>query len=165
VDVKVYTLDPVSRAAEPPFLVGRTSDGAPVVLGLYGWEVVGLWFTADGSLRELRVRPFTPDENADPEVDYDVFEETCRIRREWAGEVGLLPGAIRVRRFILGQYKIGVLDLPNHLEEYRDDPTLIPPAERVKWEARLAAWQADGRFVLYWLKEHYMAADGRMLST
>jgi hypothetical protein len=160
-----------------------TCRGEQVVMGPYGSALVACFFSAAGVLLRVEERPQSQAERSqDPEQDA-VYVEILRqggtsslepgrmlealawARRpmrqawDWARELGVEFGAVRVRRFALPDKLIGIED-GNQLAEQGIWEDSCDSAE--EW---LRGWLGAGSFVFWWARDLWVDGEGRVFAT
>jgi hypothetical protein len=125
---------------------GTLPDGTQVLMKGDGDVTYGLWFTADGWLREVRVR----------------FCDVCRpenppaVRRRlgaealfaWQDEIGARPGVIRVRKFSVSRPVCVHIDNRLAWMEASLAGDGMWPLE--EWKEDIDDWDQQQQFVLNW---------------
>jgi hypothetical protein len=85
--------------------------------------------------------------------------------RAWEREHGLMPGPIRVRRFFLDRYGLGIRDLPSEMREVAENPSQFCGEEYATVWEDIAAWVGSGQFVFLCNGDYFMDRDGRVVSS
>ncbi len=156
-----------------------TLHGQPVLVGPYEGLLVACFFGPDGALRGVERRPQKAAPIPDPGRDalyLGIMREAARdplhppprclealawcnrpvrLAWEWAEELGVGFGPVRVRRFALPGERIGIED-GNRRYEGRE------PEEG---GGTLDGWLAGGCFVLWWSRDLWVGGDGRVFAT
>jgi hypothetical protein len=156
-----------------------TIRGAPVLVGPYEGPLVACLFGPDGALRGVERRAQKAEPTPDPARDalyLDILREAARdplhppprclealawynrpvrLAWEWAEEMGVAFGPIRVQRFALPGKRIGI-EAGNRLYEGRE-----PEAGG----GTLEGWLAGGCFVFWWSRDLWVGEDGRVFAT
>jgi len=84
---------------------------------------------------------------------------------DWKAEVGFETKPIRIRKFYLDRYQLGIADLPSGMQEAVDSPDEFDEEELEMVMADIDGWLKDGQFVLKWGNEYYMNAAGEVESS
>ena len=158
-----------------------TLRGEPVLVGPYEGELLACFFGYDGALRGVKRRPQKSKPTPDPERDalyLGIMREAViepgrvhipprylealawhtqpvRLAWEWAEELGVAFGPVRVRRFALPCKRIGIED-GNRIYEGRE------PEEG---DGTLGEWLAGGCFVFWWSRDLWVGENGRVFAT
>jgi hypothetical protein len=145
-----------TEGGEAAYYAGRLPDGSQALMGPYddGRSVLLARFDADGALAEERTRPVPGGR-----------ETAWREALAWQRELGWRPGPIRVRKFMLPEHHAYLAEGPREVIIGKFDPYYYPdPEVRQRLLADVAAWEAQGNFVLWWwTNDYYLGPDGRPL--
>ena len=165
------------------FLAG-TRGGEQVLVGPYGPSLVACFFGPAGDLLRAEERPQnraerTPDPERDamylgilrqaaenlhdpPERAVEAlawFDRAMRQAWDWARELGVEFGTVRVRRFALPDKLIGIED-GNRLAEEGIWEDSCDSAEG--W---LRKWLGEGNFVFWWARDLWVDGAGEVFAT
>jgi hypothetical protein len=160
-----------------------TCRGEQVLLGPYDPSLVACFFNPSGILLRVEERPQSPAAPApNPERDpmyleilrqaaqnpHDPgrvleagawFDRPMRQAWDWARELGVQFGPVRVRRFALADKRIGIED-GNRLAEMGIWKDSCDSAE--EW---LRNWLGAGHFVFWWSRDLWVDGEGRIFAT
>lgn len=136
------------------FRAGRTPSGQQLLFGKQGDDLVLLRFSAVGDFIGYEIR-----EAPDPKSKGD------RELEAWMEEIGFAADGIDVRRFNLPDRAIGIVDVPQYLQEYIDSPNSFPDARRRHLDGRVKEWLASESYVLLWDEEYELSGDGEIEAT
>ena len=156
------------RPGPPEFYCGTSADGRQVMMGIRSSkEMVALFFDQDGSLVStgLRKLPEEPWVSGLNPYDSEFVAKVDASIGQWQQEMHFRPGMIKVKHF---EWEgMSIVDLPEHFAEFLADPVSFAPdeEEREKWMEEVRQWRREDRFVLWWVKEFWMDADGNIEST
>ena len=179
------------RSYGDDFLTGETDDGRRVLMGLLAPNLVAvffdpdgryvscetreltmlpprmgatgvLWETADGTESVSGVRP-GPFQLSDPAFRTSFSNDLDRLKRD----IGFTKGPIHVQQFDVDGDSVGIDLLPEHLAEFKENPTAVAHNDEEQGRLRksLADWETAGSFVLWWAKDYWCSADGEVEST
>lgn len=164
------------------FIAG-TCGGEQVLVGPYDPDVVACFFSPSGVLLRTEERPQSQLEiMPDPERDamyLEIIRQAARnpldpgrmlealawVNRpmrqawDWARELGVEFGRIRVRRFSLPDKRIGIED-GNRLAAQRIWTDTCDSGE--EW---LQKWLGAGHFVFWWSRDLWIDREGRIFAT
>ena len=169
---------------------GKTDDGRQVLMGLLCPELIAVFFDAAGDFLQVEPRALTqlPPRQGVVRVSWETtagvqslegirpgpyqmydptFEETlARDLAAWKREIGFQEAPITVREFFLDDHFLGIRRLPDHLQEFRNNPESVADIEeRREMEDRIREWESLDQFVLWWGKDYYLSRDGDVEST
>jgi hypothetical protein len=169
VDERLYTLRTDGHDdGDASFYTCRQADGTQLLLGAPGLEVLAVRFSPEGDFLALERRPLGVTREAleqeirtsFPDLDRSfVWQRACRALdekteaqlRAWRAELGASPGPIRVKRFHLEGYRVGIDPYFDFQLELLEDPESIPDEqERAEELEALRRWEARGAFVFWW---------------
>jgi hypothetical protein len=141
--------------------------GKLVLLGNTVHEIVAHWFDIAGRFIGLERFRMAVDPPTFPGTTiYRTGSEYQRqVDAEMAGlktQLGFQPSDIRVYAF--ESEEATIRDLPGDYERFLESPESADPEEQKHYPRHIAAWRAEGCFVLNWYEEHWLAADGRVIS-
>jgi len=162
-------LFPVNSYADD-FVTGVCDGGRQVVMGLLCPHVVAYFFDRDGFLLGDEHRPWNHPAPRMPSGPYQIYDKAFRTTladqiQEWQQSVGYIACPILVRAFLDPQHPVGITLLPDHLDLPEDELQELSAEEREDTELEREEWLAAGRFVWWWAKDYWSAADGKILST
>jgi hypothetical protein len=112
-------------------------------------DVVVVSFTADGRISQLRSPPGLPIDEASGFFSTKDDE----ILREWLRQVGFQPGLIKVKRFMLPQYHIGIRDVAPSYTSVLLNANVHSQEELLLAQREVEHWSNQGLFELS-LNEH-----------
>ena len=139
---------------EIPFRTGYLLDGSQLLISRYGSEALAIHFSKEGELLGCDSYSIGPNlEIPDEQVDA-IFEQ-----------LGITPGTICVRKFVLPEYEIEIRNIPDYLQDYIDDPSLFDEEDAPHLEESIANWNQRGSFVIIWGNDYYMDSEGGIEST
>lgn len=75
------------------------------------------------------------------------------------------PGTISVKKFFLPELWLGIRDLPDHYQEFLDQPENANEEERHYYPKEIDAWRECGNFVLWWNEDYDLNEDGELESS
>lgn len=75
------------------------------------------------------------------------------------------PGTISVKPFFLTELWLGIQNLPDHYQEFLDDPDNANEDERHYYPKEITGWLECGNFVLWWNEDYYLNEDGELESS
>ncbi|QEH34887.1 hypothetical protein OJF2_34320 [Aquisphaera giovannonii] len=159
---RLYTL----RCGQGYFETGLDSGGQ-VLLGNTVREIVAHRFDMEGRFLGLeRSRmdvdpprlPGTTIYRTDGEYHRAVEAEMAAYKER----IGFRPADIRVRAF--ESEEACIAELPGEYERYLESPDEVDPGEGEELVRAIAAWRAEGRFVLDWCVDYWISADGEVLA-
>ena len=137
------------------FNTGRLADGTQILMGQQWSELVSVEFDAAGNYLRTATRDF----------DQSDEDELSVSTRSIQAEIGLIPGAISVKRFSLPERHIGIRDLPDHYQDVLDRPEDFNEEQRRELLEDIRQWQEAGDFVLEWDEDYYFSRDGELTSS
>jgi hypothetical protein len=79
--------------------------------------------------------------------------------------LGLRNECIRVNRFSLPQYSVGIQDVSEDLEKYVLDPNSHDISQQHDLEATLQAWKEESLYVFWWGEDLYVDNEGLVSSS
>jgi len=173
------------------FYTGTIADGRQVLMGLLCPKLVAVFFDADGNLLQVESRPLSrlpPRQGAigvswetdvgvlslegvrpGPYQVYDPHFQAALTRdlAAWKREIQFQDAPITVREFFLDDRFLGIRRLPDHLQEFKENPDNVAKdeEERRGLEDRIREWESLGQFVLLWGEDYWMSRDGDVEST
>jgi hypothetical protein len=161
-----------------------TCCGEQVLVGPYGPSLLACFFGPAGDLLRIEERPQSQAEHTpDPESDAMYlgimrqaaenprdppvravealawFNPAMRQAWDWAREVGVEFGTVRVRRFVLPDRLIGIEDGNRLAEEGIWEDTCDSAEE---W---LGKWLGKGNFVFWWARDLWVDGEGKIFAT
>ncbi len=137
-----------------PFRAGHLRDGNQVLLSRFGSDAIDIRFSRNGEFLGY-------DRHAvGPETDVPDSAIDAVLNR-----VGITPGVIRVRAFVLPEYGIEIRDMPEYLQEFLDASEDFPAERASHLKEAVADWVRSGSFVLVWGEDYEINADGEVEST
>ena len=152
------------------YYTGTTTSGFQVLAVLYYPSVIMLVFDQDGNF--IRASEVSLSQTTRYSVEqhgfYDGFLQrgAQEIESHLQGQ-GLIKGRIRVKRFFLPEYNIGIRDFPESFTQTLQDPLHYSAEELEIAQAELKRWAADGLFEL-WLNadsNRWIDLSGRIQSS
>jgi hypothetical protein len=75
------------------------------------------------------------------------------------------PGTIFVKSFFIEEMWFGVDDLPDHYQEFLDDPANATAEEHLHYPEEIRVWQENGDFVLWCNEDYYLNKSGELVSS
>ena len=75
------------------------------------------------------------------------------------------PGTIAVKKFFVSDHWIGITDLPEHYQEFLDEPQSAAEEERLNYPEEIAAWRSSGEFVLWFNEDYFLNENGELESS
>jgi hypothetical protein len=145
---------------EDPFYyyTGVTSCGLQVLAVLYYPSIVTVLFDTDGNLLSVSERLLP--ESTRSTVDQCGFTEAFLSGEDRAiishlQELGFTRRPIRVKRFFLPQYHIGITDFPEVFRSMLEQPSRFTAEERNTAENELQRWSIEGLFELWLNPDSY----------
>ena len=72
------------------------------------------------------------------------------------------PGTISVKEFFIPGQWIGIKELPDHYQEFLDEPKSSTEDERLDYPEEIAQWRADGSFVLWFNEDYFLNEEGEL---
>lgn len=141
------------------FHAGVVADKRQAIMGLLCPNVVAVFFDPLGDFLEAQQRrlPFMGSKGP-----YDIYDARVgQHLRSWQEALGFRPRVVRVRRFSLPEWGVGIDDLPTHYLEFLENPDEFPEID----VEMIRAWQEAGQFVFWWAKDYWMDRSGRVEST
>lgn len=126
---------------------GIISSGEQILVVLFFPTILALRFSANGELVGLMsVSGF-------PSQSIGVFSQQDDERlQDWLKDIGFRPSLIRIKRFFLPEYNIGISDLSQMFKKYLLHPNQFDRDEVDFAERESQRWSAKGLFEL-WLNE------------
>ena len=105
-----------------------------------------------------------------PLVEFDRNGNLLAVHTEETGSsdfnpLRFLPGTIAVKKFFISDQWIGIRELPEHYQEFLDEPQNATEEERLHYPDQIAAWQAAGDFVLWCNEDYYLNQEGELVSS
>jgi hypothetical protein len=162
---KLYTIQCSARC----FQTGRSSRDEQVLVGLVADGLVAVFFSPRGDF--LRAEHRNVDlPPAAGQSDYKQWEAESALLwaafDSWADELGLVYGDIKVERFWLDKWSIGIEDLPDCFRRFLRNPLSIKDEKQQKqWQDDIAEWRREENYILWWRAEYWMAKDGHVFAT
>ncbi len=142
------------QAGEGYFDAGVLPDGRQVLMAAFYDATFAIVFGADGTFLEYLERPNATHAPNKPAL------------RAWQQELGFSPHLINVEQFFVEDRGVGIDDLPDHYQEFLDDPEREPDAdERAELERGIREWTKQGCFVLYWGNDLWLDSSGHVTSS
>lgn len=144
----MYFLQPNSHHL---IYTGRIGAAQQFLAAHYDKLFITVIFDAEGDLRDVIEQPLV-EINRDNPLDF--------LENKFSN-MSLTIEAIKVKRFSLENYRIGVQDFPDDVEEYLRDKDKYDYSEdeRSEFEAELAMWKEGTDFV-FWC-----ASDGLIIAS
>lgn len=140
------------------FAVGR-SNSTQALFGEIGESFVWCLFTPFGDLMRSgscsAKLPHAPNLTA----AYAAFEEACTHFRH---QHGLVDEGIKVKRFFVPEFDVGICDLPEGFDEDLCNPSVEVSAETVEF---LADWKRDELYVFWWGGSFFVDSTGYVTSS
>lgn len=139
-------LFPIRSAPERYFYAGHLPEGrqALIARSVYG-QMIAAIFDSGGNLmqvihQELPSPPVLPDSSQIREVDEDDFQEY--LQRQF----GFSPGVVRIKEFRVPQEMFAVYHLPQHYQEFLEDPNspAFDDEEREAFPGLIRQWNEWG---------------------
>lgn len=141
------------------FTAGVDGRGRQALMGAQLPEVVTVFFNESGDYLETVAKTIAPRPGEDDDAAAD------RTLEEVQSAIGLAPATIFVKKFRLGDRWIGIEDLPEHYQEFLDNPEEFDEREKVDYPEDIRQWISDGAFVLWWCEDFYLDKDGDITSS
>src|SRR5262249_51543588 len=134
------------------YWAGFTANGDQVFVTVLLPHFLVTSFGRDGDLIRAEVRMLHPNTltRAEQSGIRDVLgAEDDLAMSTYLKSIGFRDGVIRVKRFFLSAYCVGIVDFAKHLEQILEDPTKYDADERAVAHQALVSWQRDGIFELW----------------
>jgi hypothetical protein len=170
---------------------GRTPQGQTVIAFAGYYDVVTVYFAADGKMLQHTTVPWTrphvaPEEDTLESRAEAIDQEHDLIRAYLKANGVATIETVQVQRFWVPGEPIGITEYPSYLEsvvepeerQYTEvDPALLPPYESImltsearpeelaKLREALERWRASGDFILHHGNDYYCHADGYIHSS
>lgn len=146
------------------YYTGVTSDGFQALLVLYYPSVITLLFDSDGNLVEVSETPLSESMQREAERYgfYDTFlQEGAERKILWHIEQrGFKQEPIKVKRFFLPQYHIGIEDFPEGFREILLQPSHYSTEDLLLAENASNRWLSEGMFELWLNPDSYRWIKG-----
>jgi hypothetical protein len=145
------------------YYAGQTKEGNQVLMGVQLPDIVAVEFSAAGELLHVLSRRIAldPPQNT---LDLDSSEVREALDAQQS-ELGFVPGTIAVRKFFLPDLWIGIADLPEHYQDVIDRPEDYDKERLQELQGDIQTWLDGGDFVLYWVEDYYLNAQGELESS
>jgi hypothetical protein len=154
------------RLQSADFVTGTCADGRQAVMGLLCPNLVTFFFTASGAPGDKRRDACDP---APPQNGgaYQIYDRAfvAGFKKQlaaWQKRLGFVEGPVLLESFFDDESYVGIVDLPDHLEDMGWATNLD---ERRALEAERQRWIERGAFVFYWAKDYWMSREGEVEST
>jgi hypothetical protein len=134
-------------------ITAGTAGNRQVLLAGTADGILSIFFDGDGNLVETVLTAFSG--RGDPERDFTRWEE----------QLGFTAQPIRIMRFSIPEYGIGIADLPAGMRECLEHPRRFTEKERGMILEDIQTWLSTGQFVLQWREEFYMNSRGQVISS
>jgi hypothetical protein len=134
-----------------------------IVTGLIGDRQV-LVFPLRGAFLMLR---FSKDGNMldSTQQSVPVPSAAAQIRADWLAAQGFKSRSIKVKRFYLPEFNLGIKQIPDSMREALEEPEQFHPDELEQIYHDIPGWIEDGLFVLCWNEDYYADANGKVISS
>lgn len=173
------------------FLTGETNDGRLVLMGLLCPKLVAVFFGSDGRYASCENYDLTmlpprigvtgvswETDKGTESIDgiqpgsYQIYDPAFRKSfvhdlDQFKRLIGFTERAIRVQQFHVDAQGIGIDLLPDHLAEFKENPTAVAEDEddHNDLQESLDEWENAGNFVLWWAKDYWFGPEGEVEST
>jgi hypothetical protein len=145
------------------FTAGVDGQGRQVLMGiLFGAtspEVVAVFFDRLGDYLGSLAEPVVPRPSENDEV------AAGRALAGVQSAIGLTPASITVKRFWLDDRHVGISDLPEHYQDFLNNPEKFDEQRRAELSGDVQRWFSEGDFVLWWGEDYYLDKEGDVSSS
>jgi hypothetical protein len=127
---RLYTL----RHDQDYFDAGTGEDGRQILMASFLDVLLAIFFDHEGNLLECKERTLPAEPTFHPETGRPIsppeFDAAVEQAMEaWKEQIGFRPMPIRIRRFSLPDYGLGIEDRPDHFVTFLKAPELEEPDE------------------------------------
>jgi hypothetical protein len=145
------------------FYTGRTLGKGQILFGILagenGQEIAAVWFDPAGKFSRFTTQKITtlPSETRDAALHRHVIE--------FQRTNGFRPDTIRVKKFSIPDRFIKIEDIPEHYQEFLNNPNDYEPERQQELADDIRTWIQDGDFVLWWGEDYYLDSSGEVVSS
>jgi hypothetical protein len=136
------------------YWTGTTADGSQVLVVILAPHIIAIFFDHEGNLLEVQERRLSPSTLAMAEKGiYAGFRrQSDEDVSSWLDSLGIHESVIKVKRFFLPDYHVGIVDFPQFFQDILRNPSAYSEDEQRGAESAKARWFKEGIFEL-WLND------------
>jgi hypothetical protein len=140
-------------------------------MGFQHPELVAVMFDQKGGFIKFEAHPISDEAkaalgNGSTAIGDDLRRIIDPEFLAWQQTIGFRPGPIKVVKFFLPECYIGIQDLPQHYQEFLENPEFVTDSqEREEWYSDIKNWRDNGSFVFCWGDDLWMDKNGEVSSS
>jgi len=151
------------------FIAGTCDNNRQALMGLLYPYVVMVFFSAEGKLVEILLRPLPFQAKSGGERGPYLLEEPDFQQKledyllERQKDIDFTEVTIHVELFMIPCLSLGIENLPRHLQEFLRDPGDFSDEEKLNYPEIIERWKQQNDFVLWWGKDYYLNRKGEII--
>lgn len=137
------------------YWTGTTADHLQALVVVLSPTIVAIFFDGEGNLVGVQERAISQETLA---MAHRIgFHEAMRTQGDqeisaWLDSLGVHESVIKVKRFFLTDYHVGIVDFPQVFQEVLQHPSAFSEDEQRVAESERVRWSNEGLFEL-WLND------------